>query len=314
MRDQLRQKWAMLHRWWNIAAGSTQVAIHQGPGTRYSTGHLAGYYNDLTGKVSVNTDLDERGVPVNTIAGGRRVHFPIAIFQYALGLYDAFLVEGDPQRLDKFLVNAEWALNHQEPDGSWDAFGPIGSKHYTVSSMAQGEAASVLLRAHAQLRDEQYLMAARRAVDFMLCPVERGGSAVWQADDLWLEEYPQIPRRGVLNGAIFSLFGLYDLSLVDASYADRFRQAARSLAKDLPRYDNGYWSVYDLEGRIASPAYHALHVALLRVMAELSGLDEYAVAAERFEAHARRRLNRGRALVVKVGQKLMERSDAVVTR
>lgn len=314
--SQLAQKATMLRRWAKILAGGTEVAVEQGPGRCCRVGELAGYWNDLTGKVSPNTLLDDGGVPLSVIAGGRKVNFPIAVFQYALGRYDLSLLE--PNRAEEHLAAlkacADWALASQRADGSWDAFGPIGSARYTVSSMAQGEGCSMLLRAHQVLSDEQYLEAALGAVRFMLVEVADGGTAIHEGDGLFLEEYPQEPRRSVMNGWLFSLFGLYDASLVDDSFHEPFTLSFQTLASHLDDYDSGYWSLYDLERRIASPAYHALHIAQLRTMAVLSGDDRFSDKAERFEGYAAKRFNRVRAIAGKVAQKLAERSDAVIVQ
>lgn len=314
--NQLVQKVTMLRRWAKILAGGTEVAVEQGPGRCCRAGELAGYWNDLTGKVSSNTLLDDGGVPLSVIAGGRRVNFPIAVFQYALGRYDLSLLE--PERADEHLAAlktcADWALASQRADGSWDAFGPIGSSKYTVSSMAQGEGCSMLLRAHRALSDDRYLEAALDAARFMLVDVADGGTAIREGGGLFLEEYPQEPRRSVMNGWVFSLFGLYDAALADDSFREPFSLSSRTLASCLDDYDSGYWSLYDLERRIASPAYHALHIAQLRAMAELTGDDRFSDKARRFEGYAAERANRIRAIAGKVAQKLTEKSDAVIVQ
>lgn len=314
--SQLAQKATMLRRWVKILTGGTEVAVEQGPGRCCHAGKLAGYWNDLTGKVSPNTLLDDVGVPLSVIAGGKRAYFPIAVFQYALGRYDLSLLE--PERADEHLAAlracADWALASQRADGSWDAFGPIGSSRYTVSSMAQGEGCSMLLRAHRTLLNDRYLKAALEAARFMLVDFADGGTAIREGDGFFLEEYPQSPRRSVMNGWVFSLFGLYDASLVDDSFCESFARSAGTLARHLDDYDSGYWSLYDLERRIASPAYHTLHIAQLRAMAELTGDDRFSGKAERFEGYAARRANRVRAIAGKVVQKLTEKSDAVIVQ
>lgn len=316
MSGQIVQKVTMLKRWAKIVAGKTEVAVEQGPGRACRVGELAGYWNDLTGKVSPNTLLDGDGVPLSVIAGGEKVRFPIAIFQYALGSHDLSLLE--PDRADSYRgalkACADWALSAQRRNGSWDAFGPIGSGKYTVSSMAQGEGCSMLLRAHRAFGDAAYRDAALAAARFMLTDVERGGTSVREDSGLFLEEYPQSPRRSVMNGWVFSLFGLYDASLVEPSFKEDFQRSADTLARHLDDYDAGYWSLYDLEGRIASPAYHTLHVAQLRTMAQITGDGRFAEKAAQFEQYGRRRLNRVRAIAEKVAQKITEKSDAVIVQ
>lgn len=304
----------MLKRWASMLMGKTAVAVEQGLGKSYSAEELLGYYNDLTGKVTENTLLDSDGIPLSVVAGGKEVHFPIAVFQYALGCYDLWLQDGDDTHLEAFMKNAEWALNAQREDGSWDTFGPIGSDKYSVSSMAQGEAASVFARAYVVTKDEKFLFGAKDSVAFMLKPMIEGGTAVYEGDNLYLEEYPQDPRRSVLNGWIFSLFGLYDMSLIDSGYRAWFDSSARTMASELHRYDAGYWSYYDLERHIASPAYHGLHIALLEAMNELSGLNEFKDMRDRFEAYGESGFSKYRAIAKKIKQKLVEIPDAVIVK
>lgn len=314
MSGQLKQKAAMVGRWTKILSGKTDVAVEQGPGRAYKKDEIAGYYNDLTGKVSPNTLLDEGGIPVSVIAGGERVHFPIAIFQYALGCWDRALLEKNvsDEMLASFVRCADWALDSQREDGSWDAFGPIRSARYTVSSMAQGEGASVLLRAAKAFGDDRYGVAAARAGRFMLTPYAEGGTCFAEAGGLFLEEYPQESRRSVMNGWIFSLFGLYDLALADPSFRDSFTLSAATLAAHLDDYDAGFWTYYDLERRIASPAYHTLHIAQLKVLANLTSDGRFADKAAVYEGYQDSPANRRKAIRKKVWQKLFEKSDAVI--
>lgn len=314
MSGQFAQKKAMIGRWMKILCGKTEVAVKQGPGKAYRKDEIAGYYNDLTGKVSPNTLLDDSGIPISVIAGGKKVHFPIAIFQYALGCWDKSLLE--PQSAEDMLVAvklcADWAVENQRTDGSWDAFGPIGSARYTVSSMAQAEGASLLLRAGIAFNEPRYTDAAILAGRFMLVPCDEGGTCVRKDGGLFLEEYPQRPRRSVMNGWIFSLFGLHDLSLIDTKFASDFACSARTLAVHLDDYDTGYWSYYDLEHRIASPAYHTLHIAQLQVLGDITGDERFTRKAALYQGYQSKGANRRKAMRRKIWQKLFEKSDAVI--
>lgn len=313
---QVAQKLTMLKRWAKIVSGKTAVAVDQGQGQAYEIGSLAGYYNDLTGKVTDSTLLDEGGIPLSVIAGGERVHFPIAIFQYGLGCYDLSILK--PNEAERHLASlracADWAVETQREDGSWDAFGPIGSARNTVSSMAQGEGCSMLLRVHAAFGDIRYREAALKAASFMLLDMDKGGVSAYDGDELFLEEYPQRPRRSVMNGWIFSLFGLYDGALVDERFEDPFKRSAETLAKHLDDYDAGYWTYYDLEHRIASPAYHKLHIAQLRAMADLTGDVRFTAKADVYERYQGSSNNRRKAIFKKALQKLTEKSDAVIVQ
>ena len=88
----IQGKIALIKRWSNILLNKNCVAVLQGEGKIYSKETISGYYNDLTGKVSSNTLLDDNGIAVNIISNNKKVYFPISIFQYALGLWDLYLL------------------------------------------------------------------------------------------------------------------------------------------------------------------------------------------------------------------------------
>lgn len=315
MANQISLKLAMLKRWFKILTGSSATAVKQGKGRFFSSYSIKGYYNDLTGKVGDGTLLDENGIPVSKISDGSEVNFPIAVFQYALGLYDKFLETNDENYLEEFLNISQWIVQNQRDDGSWDCFGPLKSDKYTVSSMGQGEGASALLRAYVQTNNSKYLECAAKAVDFMLTPVENGGTAVYIDEELFLEEYPQEQRRSVLNGWIFSSFALYDLSiLMPEKYSELFMNCSNTIANHLSDYDNGYWSLYDLEKRIASPAYHQLHIALLDVMYDISGIEAFSNYRDRFKKYQNSSFNKFKAVSKKFFQKISEHSDSVIVK
>ena len=313
--NQLQSKLNMFRRWVNIALGKSATAILQGPGKYYSTTELKGYYNDLTGKVGDKTPVDGNGIPLSQLSKDEFAYFPIAIFQYGLGMYDLHLA-GDPRADLTVLKNiAQWAITNQRDDGFWDCFGPIKSKYYTISSMGQGEGASFLFRMWKLFGEEIYLQAAYRAVDSMLLSLKKGGTSIYRNEELFLEEYPQDPQRSVMNGWIFSLFGLYDAALLDPrKYAEPLSKTIQTLKAHLSDYDTGFWSRYDLSGRIASPAYHTLHIAQLQVLRVLTGETAFDDFAARLIRYEKSKFNRALAIGCKIVQKLLEKSDAVLIK
>lgn len=312
----IQGKMALIKRWIGVLSRKNQVAIVQGIGKYYKKNEIAGYYNDLTGKVNKNTLLDENGIPINRIAGDKTVYFPISIMQYALGLWDLYLENSDSVRKDHFLNICEWIINNQREDGSWNCFGPIGHSCYTVSSMGQGEAISVLLRAYQLTENMKWLEAARKAVNFMIIPVNNGGTLFISDGNYYFEEYASVDdkRRSVLNGWIFTLFGLYDYLIIESDMNIRkiFTQSVDTLVRHVNDYDMGYWSFYDKTGRIASPAYHQLHIALLQVMADITGEKYLAEKAERWKDYSNKKWNKYQAIVKKAFQKLKENPEGII--
>lgn len=307
----------MLKRWVHILVGKSSVSVTQGVGKIYSINDIKGYYNDLTGKLCGSLILDDNRIPVCQISGDRFVHFPIAIIQFGLACYDNWLLTGDAESLRDFDRAVEWVMNEQRPDGSWDCFGPIESKKYSVSSMCQGEAASLLLRKYIETKDIVFYEASKKAIDFMLKPIQEGGTANYINEDVMFEEYA-LPNEvsTVLNGWIFSLFGLFDFIKVsdDPIYIDVYTRTISTLKKYLPLYDTGYWSKYDLLGKIASPAYQALHVALLDVLYDMTQDNDFKMYSSKWKNELESKSKKIRAVSKKCVQKIFEKTDAVIVK
>lgn len=305
-------------RWSNIVLGQSAVAVDQGVGKCFSKDEIKGYYNDLTNKVTGKTLLDDDGVPYNIVTSGNKAYVLVTIFQYALGCYDLYCLEESETYREKFLYLAKYALNRQDARGGWDARESLGSSKGNSSCMVQAQGCSILLRANLLNHDSAYATAAKRAIDFMLLPVEEGGTAHYDENDLYLEKYP--PEDGkyssVLNGWIFGLFGLYDYILFsgDEEYRNLWQRSCTTLEKTMPKYDRHYWSNYDVQGKIASPAYNATHATLLKVMAQLSNsqiLDDY---SDLFAGYQTSGINRVRAILRKLIQKISKPSDAFIVQ
>jgi hypothetical protein len=142
--------------------------------------------------------------------------------------------------------------------------------------MAQGEAISLYLRMHQALGRPAYLDTAWRAYRFLAVPWSDGGVRRYDADgNLWLEEFPSEPPSFVLNGFIYTLFGLYDLYRVTGDHGVKqdIDACLRTLAANLHRFDAGYWSLYDLRRRELVRYYYQknVHVPQMAVLHRLTG-------------------------------------------
>lgn len=301
-------------RWFGMLFGKSVFHKTQNKGLFWSKETIKGYYSDLRHKVTDNNSLDEYGVPVNKTNEGKKVYFPIVIFQYGLGSYDLFLETGDDIYKEKFMNVVNWAIDNQQENGAWDTFGWCDKEH-PFSSMAQAEGASLLCRAFSETKDDKYLDFAKKALEFMLVPVEQGGTAYYDNNGnlLSLEELKKI--KTVMNGMIFSIWGLYDYLLCerDCNFENKLHQSVDSLSKMMPQFDRGYWSNYDLEKRIASPFYHSLHIEQLKVMEELFPGKNFGKYRKLFEKYNNSWISSKRAFAVKAMQKLKSiKNDAVI--
>ena len=290
-----------------MLAGKSILYVDQGLGKVFSVTQIAGYYNDLTQKVTRDIENlnDSAYIPKFVTENGIETEFPISVIQYGLGCYDLYLESNEKIYLEKFMSCVEWALVHQTPTGAFGVFSLI-YPDAPYSAMCQGEAASLLLRAWKTTGEERFLLSAQKAIDFMLLPLDKGGTAVYDNSGVVLMEYTHSPC--VMNGWIFALFGLYDMALAMpmANYREMFGWSIEALKACLPKFDNGYWSMYDIETKIASPFYHNLHIAQLQALYALTGeaiFDEY---TKKFNEYKSSFWKRKRAFLKKAIQKILE--------
>jgi len=297
-------------RWLNMLSGKSVFHVEQGKGKCYSLKEVKGYYNDLTKKVSDKTILDSSGIPINTTVTGTEVYFPIAIFQYALGLYDLYLIEKKKEYLDKFLKITEWAKNKQLKNGMWECMGALNDKcNQTQSAMCQSEGASVFLRAYNETKKVEYIDHAKKAIDFMIKNVDENGTCYYPGKEKPIfQEYVSKYNVSVLNGWIFAIFGLYDFTLVNSEekYKKILNNSVNEMAKSLKIYDRKFWSNYDQKGTIASPAYHDLHIKQLLLMYQMFGIEEFEIYAKKWEKYQRNNFFKILSMIIKLKQKLFK--------
>jgi len=289
--------------WWAVTGQGIDFTP-QPLGRNVDPNGLAGYYSELRHK-TVGT---VGGLPVDSF--GELNDWVIEVAQAALGFWERRL-EGEEVDAE-FLFLADWLLEHstREPDGVvWRIDVPVpkyGKQPGWISAMGQGQAISVLLRAHALTGKQRYLEAARGAFPVLCRPVAAGGTQSEIDGRPVLEEYPVEGRScAVLNGWIFALFGVHELaaSTGDPQARDLFERSAAGLVELLPRYDAGWWSLYSLydHGRpdLAKPFYQRLHPELLEGLDLIHPDPRLGVYARRWRSQYTRR-NAARASLDKL--------------
>lgn len=299
----------LFKRWFNMLTGKSVFHVKQGIGKYYSKDDIKGYYNDLTGKVIMGTLLDEDGIPVVKTIAGVVAHFPIAIFQYGLGLYDLYLEKKEKKYLEEFFKIADYALENIKENGMWDCMGTLkDTKHETQSAMCQSEGVSVLVRAYKETKEKKYLNCAKKAIDFMIKDVKNGGTCLYDNEDIIFQEYVSNDNLSVLNGWIFSIFGLYDYSKIskDKKYKTVLDNSVNTLSKSLNKYDRKYWSNYDQKSTIASPAYHDIHIMQLEILYNLFGKEEFNIYITKWKKYQSNKIFKFLAMLVKLKQKLFK--------
>lgn len=193
--------------------------------------------------------------------------------------------------MDHFFNGANWFVNHQDSRGGWPIMvtrkliaGVMELQPGWYSAMAQGHGISTLVRAYLKSKDTVYLRTAIDALKLFEISSAQGGVRAKFANLYdWYEEYPTTPSSFVLNGFIFSLFGLYDLKEIATgkhleTVTRLYNDGLKSLKAMLLMYDSGFGTFYDLRHISAGLApnrarwdYHTVHISQLL---QLSKMDD----------------------------------------
>jgi hypothetical protein len=244
----------------------------------------------------------------------------VSIAQLGLGAWQ--LRSQQPEWLDVVRDVAGWIVAEHD-DGGRIRYGFAMPHTYSLepgwtSAMAQGEAASLLVRAADALEDERLLDHARIVITPLL---ERGSDLITLTPaGPVLQEYPTKPPSHVLNGWIFALWGIYDVLHSDPRGLDAataFENGVAALCGRLHLYSTGrQWSRYDLFPHriqhVTSPFYHRLHVEQLRALIDLVGRRrELLETADRWDRGLRNPLVRTLAVGRKVAFRMLEPRRAV---
>ena len=274
-------------------------------GTRIEPGEVRGYYVDLTIKAND---------PAQPPHGG----LPATVCQWGLGAYERHLAGEGQEWLAAALRCGEWLLQEQSSsgrhEGGWVHRDPMPHTFAVrppwLSALAQGQGASLLVRLYRETGRDSFAEAARRALLPLAVPSGEGGVEA-RLDGHWFpEEYPTDPPSFVLNGAIFALWGCYDVGagLGDDDATRTFLDGADGLAASLGRWDTGYWSRYDLYphplANVSSAAYHRLHIDQLTALHMLAPHPEFEEMASRFERYRASGIKRARAFAAKAAFRL----------
>lgn len=293
----------LFKRWFSMLTGSSSFNVNQGVGKNYSKKEIKGYYNDLTDKVKKTKNIDVSGLPYNHSHSGDKIYFPIVISQYGLAVYDLYLETGEKEFYKKFERCSEWLLENQNISGGWDNLLGMGVKY---SSMSQGEGISLLSRYYLEKPNKDIYIKIEKAFKFLKESIEKNGTTRYENEEVFLEEYPK-QIKSVLNGWVFSIFGVYDYcKLTRNEEAQVFlKKTLDTLEKNIYKYDCKFWSTYDINQKIiASPFYHDLHISLLKAVYEIWGLENTKILCEKFEKYNKIKFFKLLAIFMKVYQKI----------
>lgn len=170
----------------------------------------------------------------------------------------------------------------------WFAFS--GGTPPWTSGMADATAIQALARGSKLLHIPSYLKVARSALGVFdkAAPVGvrvrgAGGGAHYLL-------YSFAPGERVLNAFMQTLNGLYDYYLLsgDKHALRLFREGDRSARREMPGYDTGAWTRYDLNGAEASLNYEEVATGFVAHLCKRSKIAYWCRIARRFQRYLTR--------------------------
>jgi len=259
--------------------------IYLGPGNISMESTLGAYYQDMKPAIYhfENDSLgrfDENGIPF-LIVGNHPQYSIVYVIQYALIQHDIYLNknknDGELDRIEKCL---NWLDERSEKHKNSLVWRSEENKQYGlqkgwISAMYQGQAISLYLRAYQLFNKTEYLQKAEAAYNFLKYDYSDGG--VRRTDEngyIWLEEYPTEPPSYVLNGFIYTVFGILDLYRVTGKpeVKEFYDSCILTLKENVHKYHHWYWSVYD-QGKKQLVSYYYqknIHIPLMEILYALT--------------------------------------------
>ena len=265
-----------------------------------------GYYHTIH-----HDNVDPNGVPLLVYDNVTYYH-PVQIAEYALSLYDDNKMTDE--EINLFLTCANYLSDNLNEQGGfpynfdWVMHG-IVCKSPWFSGMAQGQMLSVISRAYYLTKNDKYLIAGKRIMDFMItnaglsypyngCKVSLKQFSLLHeslskySDFVIYEEYVDKESSYVLNGNLFALVGLHDYYEVsgDMTAYNAFMEGCKSIAVMLPYYDYYGSTSYDLvhlmhperEPTFNSGYAHDCHIMLLDALFEYTRNELFARYRDNF--------------------------------
>jgi heparosan-N-sulfate-glucuronate 5-epimerase len=240
--------------------------------------------------------LDPDGIPLNPtyidVKDKDYVYFPITIGQVGLAVFHSYLQSKKEEVRNRFMKYVDWFYHHADENPK------LGTRWIThvalpqyrnpgpwQSAFAQSRGISLLLRGYQLTAEEKYKTMAEKALIPFTIPVAEGGVTSFTRYGPFYEEYTAQAPTLVLNGMIFSLFGVYDFLRVfpqNKMAKKIFIDGIQTLEKILPDFNLSYWSRYNLcrvewYPRIdpATITYQHLHVIQMEVLYRLTGKEVF---------------------------------------
>lgn len=144
-------------------------------------------------------------------------YHPGRIAQAAFGYFDNYVDTQNPEYKISFFSQIKWLEeNFKEYRNAYIYPFPFATKGFGtkpgwISGMIQGEILSCFVKAYVLTNNKNYLHLCEKVYNsFSLKLGDKYGFKTEDDYGLWFEESMLTPASHILNGFIFSLFGIYD--------------------------------------------------------------------------------------------------------
>jgi heparosan-N-sulfate-glucuronate 5-epimerase len=248
-------------------------------------------------------EFDKDGIPIVPsyidVDDNEFHYYPITIGQYGLSLFHSYLKNKTSENLKHFLKIADWFMENKSTSEKLGDYWLTYTKkpEYRIdgpwkSAFSQSRAISILLRAFQETKKHEYLDTAINSTKIYSISSDSGGVCTYYDKNILFEEYTANFNIGVLDGAFFSMYGLFDLIRVRPELDDvkeLLSDGVSGLINLLPRYDLGYWIKYSLtEAEFypnpdpATRGYYYLILTQLQILHYLTGNEEFHIFYKKF--------------------------------
>lgn len=288
----------------------------------FKSEELSYYYikfGDNTSKLNrLISSFDKNGVPLNSAyidVENKQLHYyPISIGQFALSIFHANLTIPTEDKKAHFMRIADWFYDNRIEDEKLGCYWltEVDKPEYHVykawkSAFTQSRALSVLARAWQLTGDDKYLKVCEKSLRPFQIDINNDGVSVYKSNDKdkmlpFFEEYVADKATRVLDGHIFSLFGLYDFirttkesdSIAYKEAQELFNDGVSALIDLLPEYDMGYWVRFNLcelefypKNDPCTIGYLRLIIKQLLILHEITGVKDLKDYSLRFKKYDR---------------------------
>jgi hypothetical protein len=263
------------------------------------------------------TSFNKNGVPLNStyidVKNPKLHYYPISIGQFGLAVFGSFLKTQTDEKKEHFLRIANWFYENRIEDDSLGVYWltDVPKPEYGISkpwksAFVQGRALSILLRAWQITLDNKYLETSKKAlIPFTFDIRDNGVTAYLKNGHPFYEEYVADEPTMVLDGHLFSLFGIFDFVRAVTPTMDEknhnlakrlFNEGVTSLLYWLPYFDLGFWLRFNLCKMKKYPkidpctiGYFRLVTKQLKVIYKISKNESIQDYQQKFEKYDRLR-------------------------